>query len=185
MMSAPSRARWIAWLRPWPRAAPVMSATLPATRSVISVSLPPPRGLSRHGVASTTANGRPHTAQVMPVRQEPNCRWSRCLFGWSRRRLGDGPRDLQRDQLVLGLAELPQDLVGVLGELGRAPADDGRLVELDRVRDQLAFSALVICHGSHEPVLPQRGIHPDLVGVLDQGPLALGPVHQVAPLLQR
>src|SRR5882757_889139 len=32
MMSAPSWASRIAWLRPWPRAAPVMKATLPATR---------------------------------------------------------------------------------------------------------------------------------------------------------
>ena len=32
MMSAPSSASRIAWLRPCPRAAPVMKATLPATR---------------------------------------------------------------------------------------------------------------------------------------------------------
>src|SRR5690348_5495204 len=31
-MSAPSWASRTAWLRPWPRAAPVMKATLPATR---------------------------------------------------------------------------------------------------------------------------------------------------------
>src|SRR5258707_10653407 len=35
MMSAPSWASRMAWLRPWPRAAPVMKATLPATRPVI------------------------------------------------------------------------------------------------------------------------------------------------------
>lgn len=34
-MSAPSSASRTAWLRPWPRAAPVMSATLPSTRFVI------------------------------------------------------------------------------------------------------------------------------------------------------
>jgi hypothetical protein len=28
----------IAWLRPWPRAAPVMKATLPSTRPVIVLS---------------------------------------------------------------------------------------------------------------------------------------------------
>src|SRR5690348_696829 len=38
MMSAPSRANVIAWLRPWPRAAPVMKATLPSTRPVIVLS---------------------------------------------------------------------------------------------------------------------------------------------------
>src|ERR1700677_3010427 len=32
MMSAPSSASRTAWLRPWPRAAPVMKATLPCTR---------------------------------------------------------------------------------------------------------------------------------------------------------
>src|ERR1700760_3239521 len=32
MMSAPSSASRIAWLRPWPRAAPVTKATLPSTR---------------------------------------------------------------------------------------------------------------------------------------------------------
>jgi hypothetical protein len=37
---APSRARASAWLRPWPLAAPVTSATFPATRPPIS--LPPP-----------------------------------------------------------------------------------------------------------------------------------------------
>src|ERR1700735_1524880 len=31
MMSAPSRARVMAWLRPWPRAAPVIKATLPSS----------------------------------------------------------------------------------------------------------------------------------------------------------
>src|SRR5215470_20374161 len=35
MMSAPSWACRTAWLRPWPRAAPVMKATLPATRPAI------------------------------------------------------------------------------------------------------------------------------------------------------
>jgi hypothetical protein len=38
MMSAPSRASVMAWLRPWPRAAPVMQATLPSTRPVIVLS---------------------------------------------------------------------------------------------------------------------------------------------------
>ena len=36
MMSAPSWASRTAWLRPWPRAAPVMNATLPSTRPVIT-----------------------------------------------------------------------------------------------------------------------------------------------------
>src|SRR3954464_9803383 len=36
MMSAPSCARRTAWARPCPRAAPVMNATLPSTRPVIS-----------------------------------------------------------------------------------------------------------------------------------------------------
>jgi hypothetical protein len=35
MMSAPSWANRSAWLRPWFRAAPVMKATLPATRPLI------------------------------------------------------------------------------------------------------------------------------------------------------
>src|ERR1700729_700109 len=39
MMSAPSWASRIAWLRPWPRAAPVMKATLPATRPAMVPSL--------------------------------------------------------------------------------------------------------------------------------------------------
>src|SRR5712691_651450 len=43
MMSAPSVASRIACDRPWPRAAPVMKATLPATRPVIF--LPPRWGL--------------------------------------------------------------------------------------------------------------------------------------------
>src|SRR5690606_8313864 len=34
MMSAPSCASRTAWLRPWPRAAPVMKATLPETRPI-------------------------------------------------------------------------------------------------------------------------------------------------------
>src|SRR6266446_5956788 len=35
MMSAPSSASRMAWLRPWPRAAPVMNATLPSTRPMM------------------------------------------------------------------------------------------------------------------------------------------------------
>src|SRR3984885_6237173 len=35
MMSAPSRAIRTAWARPWPRAAPVMNATLPASRPLM------------------------------------------------------------------------------------------------------------------------------------------------------
>src|ERR1700733_1440534 len=40
MMSAPSWASLIAWLRPWLRAAPVMKATLPATRPAMFPPLP-------------------------------------------------------------------------------------------------------------------------------------------------
>src|ERR1700679_1987552 len=40
MMSAPSCASLIAWERPWLRAAPVMNATLPATRPAMTDSLP-------------------------------------------------------------------------------------------------------------------------------------------------
>src|SRR6202012_3859111 len=40
MMSAPSWARRIAWLRPWPRAAPVTKATLPSTRPAIATASP-------------------------------------------------------------------------------------------------------------------------------------------------
>src|SRR3954452_686918 len=36
MMSAPSWASRIAWLRPWPRAAPVMKATLPSMRPAMA-----------------------------------------------------------------------------------------------------------------------------------------------------
>src|SRR4051794_22479109 len=39
MMSAPSDARRTACARPWPRAAPVMKATLPSTRPVMVCSL--------------------------------------------------------------------------------------------------------------------------------------------------
>src|ERR1700689_4351867 len=40
MISAPSWASRMAWLRPWPRAAPVMKATLPATRPGMIPPLP-------------------------------------------------------------------------------------------------------------------------------------------------
>src|ERR1700689_4549575 len=40
MMSAPSCASLIAWERPWLRAAPVMKATLPATRPAMIPPLP-------------------------------------------------------------------------------------------------------------------------------------------------
>src|SRR3984957_7579382 len=40
MMSAPSWASLVAWLRPWLRAAPVMKATLPATRPDMVLLLP-------------------------------------------------------------------------------------------------------------------------------------------------
>src|SRR5271165_6672707 len=43
MISAPSWANRTAWLRPWPRAAPLMNATLPSTRPVIAVSRCPGR----------------------------------------------------------------------------------------------------------------------------------------------
>ena len=43
MMSAPSWASRIAWLRPCPRAAPVTNATLPSTRPIVS-PLPVTRG---------------------------------------------------------------------------------------------------------------------------------------------
>src|ERR1700739_3549032 len=48
MMSAPSWASLMAWLRPWPRAAPVMKATLPATRPVSA--LPPSLLVGEAGV---------------------------------------------------------------------------------------------------------------------------------------
>src|SRR6516162_2513793 len=43
MMSAPSSASRTAWLRPWPRAAPLTNATLPSTRPVIATSRYPGR----------------------------------------------------------------------------------------------------------------------------------------------
>src|ERR1700744_6484660 len=43
MMSAPSWANLTAWLRPWPRAAPLMNATFPSTRPVIVASRCPGR----------------------------------------------------------------------------------------------------------------------------------------------
>src|ERR1700727_3704034 len=50
MMSAPSWASRMAWLRPWPRAAPVMKATLPATRPAMLATSPLVReaGVDRH-----------------------------------------------------------------------------------------------------------------------------------------
>src|SRR4051795_51514 len=42
MMSAPRSASRSAWLRPWPRAAPVMNATLPSKLPIVS-----PRSLGR------------------------------------------------------------------------------------------------------------------------------------------
>src|SRR5215475_10613060 len=40
MMSAPSSASRTAWLRPWPRAAPVTNATFPCTRPIRRLSFP-------------------------------------------------------------------------------------------------------------------------------------------------
>src|SRR5260370_26817415 len=53
MMSAPSSARRTAWLRPCPRAIPVMKATLPATRP----AMVPPR-LFRNGDGALRAGSR-------------------------------------------------------------------------------------------------------------------------------
>src|SRR5260370_38966981 len=57
MMSAPSSASRIAWLRPWPRAAPVMKATLPSTRPVMAGTslLVREAGVDRHGDAGDVA----------------------------------------------------------------------------------------------------------------------------------
>src|SRR5690606_11606486 len=43
MMSAPSSASRTAWLRPWPRAAPVTRATLPCTRPGFALTSRSPR----------------------------------------------------------------------------------------------------------------------------------------------
>src|SRR6266481_4969543 len=48
MMSAPSDASVTAWLRPWPRAAPVMNATLPSTRPTGTAFRSAPRWLACH-----------------------------------------------------------------------------------------------------------------------------------------
>ena len=77
MMSAPSRARRTAWLRPWPRAAPVISATLPATRpgrapsARRSRAAPAAAGIRRgrgaaadgHGQASAFQHGIEHASR--------------------------------------------------------------------------------------------------------------------------
>src|SRR5271167_1454227 len=49
MMLAPSSAKRTAWERPWPRAAPVMKATLPSNVVPMLVSLSFLAGLSRVG----------------------------------------------------------------------------------------------------------------------------------------
>src|SRR5215472_1449617 len=78
MMSAPSCASRTAWLRPWPRAAPVMNATLPATRPGIVTSFLFLRGFSRddHGqrlpAADRRRRGEPGRASVdVPFGEAP------------------------------------------------------------------------------------------------------------------
>src|SRR4051794_22252361 len=51
---------------------------------------------------------------------------------------GAGAVDLQLDDLVLRLAEVTEDVVGVLRELGRPRQHRRRLVELHGARDQPA-----------------------------------------------
>src|SRR5277367_6929804 len=59
MMSAPSRASVIAWLRPWPRAAPVMKATLPSSFPVMLLCPFLVMNLFfRNGASSAAAHGQ-------------------------------------------------------------------------------------------------------------------------------
>src|SRR5215469_5945280 len=58
MMSAPSCASRTAWLRPWPRAAPVMKATLPATRPGIVTSFKRVFSGDEHGERLPAADRR-------------------------------------------------------------------------------------------------------------------------------
>src|SRR6516164_9085307 len=69
MMSAPSCASRTAWLRPWPRAAPVMKATWPSTRPRTSLGIVLPRfGGDEHGerlpAADRGRGGEPGRAGV-------------------------------------------------------------------------------------------------------------------------
>src|SRR5579871_496427 len=64
-MSAPSRANATAWLRPWPRAPPVITATRPSNRPIAS----PP---GRLWTATLLTNVPPHAGPGLPPhRQRP------------------------------------------------------------------------------------------------------------------
>ena len=68
--------------------------------------------------------------------------------------------------------ELPQYLVGVLGEHRRPGQVSGRLIELHRVRHQPLFIALGVPDVGDAPVRDQRLVVGDLPGVLHWRPLA-------------
>ena len=114
MMSAPSAARRTAWLRPWPRAAPVTRATLPArpTRAVRSV------GRSSGGSCRRRGRGPPatgHTARGR--RRRPSRTASRTRAG------GDAVAGPQRPRTLAGRA--PRRAGGGRSRRPRRPAPCG------------------------------------------------------------
>src|SRR5882757_7774018 len=86
---------------------------------------------------------------------------------------GCGAGDLQRQQVVIGQAELAQNLVGVLGELWGARQARRCLVELNRVAHQLTPDALRVDDFSDVPVDSKALVLAHGPGVLYRCPLAL------------
>src|SRR5690606_8895733 len=84
--------------------------------------------------------------------------------------LCDGPGDLQLDELVVVESELTEDLVGVFGELRGTLHLHGRIVELDRVRNELLVFAVGVDDVDDPAVGEQSLVVTDVPAVLHRSP---------------
>src|SRR5258708_1666909 len=165
-----------------------------------------PRCSASAGTLSWASDSRRATsnapAMISSALIDPRGRRRRMAFGAAlgtvtppvaaRRRTlpGRRTRSLAASRKAYGMEHGIGKACGRLGSVGSAAGDAWRAERLPpphppQPRARLAFLSVVVGHRGDEPVVAQRGIHADLVGVLDQGPLALRAVHQLPPPGQR
>ena len=96
--------------------------------------------------------------------------------------LRDAAVDLELDDLVFGLAQFPQEVIGLFGELRRPRQNRRLLVELDRAGHQTPFVPLEIGHRKDVAVGLHLRVGSDLERTLDGRPLALHRLEVLSPV---
>src|SRR5580658_7916504 len=182
MTSAPSEATVCAAAAPIPVAPPTTSARFPSYRNACTslIAFLVSHRIGTHVIAQDSERLCP------PAMPSHHCKLQSSTYKSDPGRtrgaadsrpatllaLRDRTGELELDDLVFVVAQLAQDVVGVLGELRGPGQNRGPLVELNRTGHQLALISLEIGDRQDVAVVRHLGIGGDLEGARNGCPLS-------------